>query len=274
MSDRASLRQVKQLLEVLTDATVEDLQQFIKAGDLLKLMMGADLSKVDREAFRQLLVGMETLRNDLLCGYYNPAEVQLEQFREWNGKFGLGFSEEDIAVAGASQPFHQWSRSRPLTLTWTLDTLAGTCKAKADILASVVKVCYTNPILFEKGRARLAQLRTEDAVQPVFTQRQLEWTVTDLAANWRLAPDACLDQRLAGVELLDIGTQHPEALKAQDSTKMPHWNLGAVQVDFDGDGSFRGAPFVSWHRGNQGAVVGVHGAGNANPDWSVPVREL
>lgn len=51
----ASLAQGKQLLELFSGATTEQIQQFIEAGDLLKMMLAADLSQVDRLNFAELL---------------------------------------------------------------------------------------------------------------------------------------------------------------------------------------------------------------------------
>ncbi len=51
----ASLKQGKQLLELFSGATTEAVQNIIEAGDLLLMMLSADLARVDRQAFVALL---------------------------------------------------------------------------------------------------------------------------------------------------------------------------------------------------------------------------
>ncbi len=52
---KASLEQVKQLLELLTGSSRKEIQKLLGAGDLLQFMLKADLQAVDRTAFQNLL---------------------------------------------------------------------------------------------------------------------------------------------------------------------------------------------------------------------------
>lgn len=264
----ASLKQGKQLLELFSGSSSRQVQGFIEAGDLVKAMLAADLSQIDRAAFEQLM----TASSQLVHGLYVPPEIQIEQFRLWNSEFGLGFGPTDInAITGDIPVFPENDPFKPLTLTWTLDTLARTLKVKADILATVVKAYYVNPILFEEDAVRLTPTKKGDI--PVFPERQLSWSVDNLVANKGKAPRDCTEQRLSGVELLDIATQHPKTLQAQNGTDMPYWNLGGIQVDPDRDGSFGSPPYLYWDRDDQGFGLNVGRADDADSGWSVPVRE-
>lgn len=52
---KASLEQVKQLLELLTGVSRDDVQKLIGGWDLVKMIIQTDPQAVDREAFRELL---------------------------------------------------------------------------------------------------------------------------------------------------------------------------------------------------------------------------
>lgn len=49
------MAQGKQLLELFSGATTDQVQNFVQAGDLLQMMSRADLARVDRQAFAALL---------------------------------------------------------------------------------------------------------------------------------------------------------------------------------------------------------------------------
>jgi hypothetical protein len=55
MTTPASLDQGKKVLDLFQKATTEEIQNFLSNGDLVKAMIVADLSKVDRSAFATLL---------------------------------------------------------------------------------------------------------------------------------------------------------------------------------------------------------------------------
>ena len=58
MSTPATLAQGQKLLALLSEAgaTVEQVQTLLANGDLVRVMLLADLARVDREAFETLLV--------------------------------------------------------------------------------------------------------------------------------------------------------------------------------------------------------------------------
>ncbi len=94
-------------------ATNEELQNWLGAGDLQKMMLKADLTRVDRQAFHALL---------------NPPPVPIKwgsaidyvtKIRDWNQRFYLGLSDQQIDELFSVLPAHA-SPLQPTGISLTL----------------------------------------------------------------------------------------------------------------------------------------------------------
>lgn len=88
----ASLVQGKQLLELFSGASREEAQNLIESGDLVRMMFEADLSRIDRETFRQLMAASPLVLPPV------SLEEQLAKYRRWNEPHSLEITEEMFAA--------------------------------------------------------------------------------------------------------------------------------------------------------------------------------
>ena len=93
-SPASTLKQGRHLLETLENASVDELQNLISNGDLLKLMMVADLSKVNRKLFGELVIPPPAIPAGLLT----PVSQLVERFMARNELRKWGFGDKDAAT--------------------------------------------------------------------------------------------------------------------------------------------------------------------------------
>lgn len=75
--EKASLAQGKQILDLLSSASIEQIQNLVEGGDLIQIMMNADLRGVNREQFRQLL---QVIANPYESEYITQAWFYPDEF--------------------------------------------------------------------------------------------------------------------------------------------------------------------------------------------------
>src|SRR5579864_4511838 len=98
MSSETSLestaKQARHIVDIIDDRSREEVQKLIRNGDLLKLMMLADLDRVDRQAFEVLLNPpvSTVVRFDRYNQFLMPLGRQLDRLLHldatvWNDRF-------------------------------------------------------------------------------------------------------------------------------------------------------------------------------------------
>jgi hypothetical protein len=102
MSTPATLGQGQKFLEFFTqaDATREQVQNLLGNGDLLRPMLVADLSRVDRTAFAALLASPVSSID------WTPVGQYAGKLRDWNERFQLGLTDKQIDTLAAELPDH------------------------------------------------------------------------------------------------------------------------------------------------------------------------
>ena len=112
MSTPATLAQGQKLLALLSEAgaTVEQVQTLLANGDLVRVMLLADLARVDREAFETLLVPQPVSTD------WTPVDQYGAKLRDWNTRFKLGFTKRQIDALVAELPAHAGSL-QPTSIT-------------------------------------------------------------------------------------------------------------------------------------------------------------
>jgi hypothetical protein len=88
METPASFTQAAKLISNLGKPSADEIQNLISATDLLKMMMRANLQKVDRSAFRALLVAPVL--------YDKSPEELLAMVKKLNADLGWGFDDQDF----------------------------------------------------------------------------------------------------------------------------------------------------------------------------------
>ena len=267
----ASLAQGKQVLELFSGASSQQVQQFIEAGDLVNMMLIQDLHQVDRGEFTRVLAHAGQLPD---TGYVpdrftSPAE-QVSHLLQWNREFGLGFTEDQIVAAEAAVP--AFAGDRPLvalTLCWTLGTLEKTVNAKLTIMRHVYgedKVFVSPSFKTEAEHTSLVE------GAPEFVPNHIWWQVIDLGASRDKAPDQVPAATAAGIEVFDVACQHPVYVRQHNGDDTPYLGIPGIRVEVKLQAkSGPCAPYV--HGYSIGYVeVGVRWADETDSNYATPVR--
>lgn len=86
------------------------MQTLLANGDLVRVMLLADLARVDREAFETLLVPQPVSTD------WTPVDQYGAKLRDWNTRFKLGFTKRQIDALVAELPAHAGSL-QPTSIT-------------------------------------------------------------------------------------------------------------------------------------------------------------
>src|SRR5258708_192674 len=104
----ATMKQARKFLDLLGgDPTAESLQNLLANGDLVLMMHGADLAKVNRKAFQQFLAGtlQPTDRFARYAPLLLPLSEQLIRIRDYNQQFWNNrLSERQLAAYQPRRP--------------------------------------------------------------------------------------------------------------------------------------------------------------------------
>jgi len=265
----ASLEQERQLRELFSGATGQQVRQFIEAGDLVKMMLIQALHKVDRGEFTRVLAHAGQLSDSSSAAdrFTSPGE-QIGNLWMWNRYFKRGFTQEQVIAARATVPAFVWDRPLvALTLCWTLGTLEDTLGAKLAIMRHVFgedKVFVSPSFKTDAEHSFLV------SGAPEFVPNRLWWQVIDLGANRDKAPDQVPAATAAGTEVFDVACQHPVYVRQHNDHDTPRLEIPGIRVEVPGEWR-RCAPYV--HGYSIGYVeVGVDWAENARPGYAEPIR--
>ncbi len=227
-------------------ATNEQLQNWLGAGDLQKLMLSADLSKVDREAFRALLAPKQKEIS------WMPVAEYGHKLRDWNDRFRLGLFEEQINELVAKLPDH----AGPHKPTGISLTLGKGLKYDREVVQQIIK--------YELGKLGVAFADYLDGARisyfPGSEPRksktpQLGVALLDIGRFWdsengvvpRQVREQLKGQRLPALEVDWLMALNPQVFVAINYQTVPGFLAAGLVV---GSG---GLPY--FHRGSDGAFV-------------------
>ena len=267
----ASLAQGKQVLELFSGASSQQVRQFVEAGDLVKMMLIQDLHQVDRGEFTRVLAHAGQLPDTGYASdrFTSPGE-QIRKLSLWNHQFSLCFTDDQLIGVLATVPAFVWDRPLvALTLCWTLGTLEDTLGAKLAIMRHV----------YGEDRVFVSANFKTDAVHASFVENapklaanHIWWEVFDLGANRDKAPDQVPAATVAGIEVFDVACQHPVYVKQHNGDDTPRLDVPGIRVKVRVPGAWKPcAPYVYGY--SIGYVeVGVDWADNARPGYAEPIR--
>lgn len=200
--------------------------------------------------------------------FSSPSE-QIASLRTWNRLLGSVWTDERIDRAAASVPTFAGDEPLiPLTLCWTLGSLAASIDAKIDIMRHVYgsdKVIVTRKFNPDEKHTTVVK------GGPAFVPHRLWWQLIDLGANRFKAPNQVPVATAAGCEIFDVFCQHPIYVKQQDGLDTPYLDLPGLSVKVRG----MAGPDTPNAAGDATGNVAVHvnWEGTVYPDHAEPVRE-
>ncbi|EKD56592.1 MAG: hypothetical protein ACD_58C00139G0002 [uncultured bacterium] len=104
---KASLNQGKQILNLFSKSTEEEVQRIIEAGDLLKMMMKVDITEVDREKFQKALMARLSIFGPFSTVTV-PATTAAEPFNAKNSFVVDTSDNAPVKISGTGSNFNNW----------------------------------------------------------------------------------------------------------------------------------------------------------------------
>lgn len=200
--------------------------------------------------------------------FTDPSE-QVANLRRWNGSFDLGWTELQMdALVGAVPQYSDEEPLVPLTLCWTLGTLAQSIDTKMRIIREVYgadRVSITRDFRTDSKHTSMV------SGSPRFEPFRLWWQLIDLGANRHMAPNQVSGADAAGLEIFDVLCQHPEYVGQQDGAETPYLDLPGLSVKVRGKPGHDTPDAVGNADGS--VAVRVRWEGGTYTDHAEPVRE-
>ncbi len=242
---KASLAQGKQLLELFAGATTDEVQRLIAAGDLLKLMMQVDLSRIDREAFAALLISPPPA---LFC---TPQEV-LGRFLIYQGENDWPFGLDILSQLRETMPTNHVS---DLNKVLALDVWLGDLPTTFEALAGWIE--------YEQRQAgngfwRWGELRSDAKYLCLLDPKRygklpsVKWVELDMLANWDkrngTQPRDVRDPKTsAGRQVMTAFAIHPAYPPAIDYETIPGAWMAGLQANIPGSEAWALVPILRWY---------------------------
>ena len=251
MTTPASLAQAQKVLDLLRGTTTEEMQVLLENGDLLKAMVRADLSGVDRADFGRLL-GVRRKTTPTSFEYATPEE-QLATVRTLNANRDWGFSDEDFPAIPAT-----FAPKRPNEML-LLSVYLPASEHEAGLERTFLELwASTNaPEGFDKRVDRTFQTDTEHlrAIGGAWTPG-IRWVAFDPSAFLAISAKEALDEALlagydlAGTEVLMATLLFPEWARQFSSGSVPRPALSGLRL-FE-SGRWASVPFFgNWSESGQ-----------------------
>jgi len=176
----------------------------------------------------------------------------------WNFVDEIGLSPESIA-GSLTQLETASVEGSPLTLCWTLDTLARTLMAKVEIFGSVYDKVAETKLFSELISDRFMLVEGARDFKP----NEIWWSRIDLTANGNMAQVDVPPSQAAGIEVFDAACQHSRymALTDHESTDTPLPSLNATAIQATGLDGRLYLPYLGCRVRSDGATIRV-GAGH------------
>lgn len=265
MQHKASLAQGKQVLDLFSERTRAEVQQFVENGDLLTMMSKANLRQVDRQAFAALLAPTLT---DL---FRTPQQI-FEAFVEFNSSLEWGFTDEQLQELKTAMPTEFVSRLvRALSLKIWLGDLPTTIEG----LWAANQAVHNRNWRYEKLKSGKKQLKLLDANR-FGNQLSVTWTAIDLTANRNQHPtDVRTPQTSPGPAVLATAALHPDWPKAIDYDIVPAVWMPGLLATLPGEHAWQHVPVLDWSQFRNELYFNASWDDDRSPRYAVPeFREL
>jgi hypothetical protein len=223
------------------------------------------------EALEKVIETLTALPDSTLAlDRFTPPVDQVENFRKWSQLFNTVWTSDDIDRLTTDIPdFDNSEPLIPMTLCWTLSSLASSIDAKIEVMKHVYgadKVHVTSKLNSDAKHTSVI------SGGPPFEPNRLWWQLIDLGANRFKAPNEIPAATAAGCEVFDVICQHPIYVSQQDGWETPFLDLPGLSVKVRG---FTGPDTPDATGGPSGKVaVHVNWEGSVFPDHAEPVREV
>jgi hypothetical protein len=194
---------------------------------------------------------------------------QIENLRKWSQLFDATWTDDELDRAALDVPeFNEGEPLIPITLCWTLSSLAASIDAKIEVMRHVYgadRVYVTRKFNPDSKHTTIV------SGGPTFEPHRLWWQLIDLGANRFKAPNQVPAATAAGCEIFDVMCQHPIYVGQQDGYETPYLDLPGLSVKVRG---FTGPDTPDVVGGPNGRIaVHVNWEGSVHPDHAEPVRE-
>lgn len=224
-----------------------------------------------RQAFEQILkrTAAPPAPAPLARDRFTSPEAQISKLKSWSQLINSAWTDEQLERAASDIPeFDEGEPLIPLTLCWTLSTLAASIEAKVTIMRHVYgadRVYVSRNFNFDSKHT------TTVSGGPTFGPNRLWWQLIDLGANRFKSPSQVPVATAAGCEIFDVICQHPIYMSQQDGSATPFLDLPGLSVKVRGVSG----PDTPDAIGGPGGNVEVHlnWEGTVYPDHAEPVRE-
>lgn len=242
-------------------------QQF---ADVLQGIADGQLVARDVRQALQAIIGTSALPAEVLArDRFTPPQAQVENLRRWSQLIDSAWMSDQFDRLVTDIPtFDDEELLIPLTLCWTLNTLASTIDAKIQVMRHVYgrdRVVVTSKFNPDSKHTRIVN------GGPKFEGNRLWWQLIDLGANRFKAPNQIPAETAAGCEVFDVICQHPIYVGQQDGSETPFLDVPGLSVKVRGVSGSETPDAVGGPTG--GVAVHVNWEGSVYPDHAEPVRE-
>lgn len=213
------------------DATNVQVQNLIENGDLYHMLFtDADLAKVDRSAFRALLAPPPKSIN------WTPVSQYADKLRDWNGRFHLGLTEEQISGLAAQLPDH----AGPHQPTGITLTLGEGLKGDRKVIQQIIKYELGKLGVSYRDYLEDAHFSYYSGSEPIKEREpHLAPALLDIGRFWdpqngvvvRKVREQLAGQPLPGLEVDWLMALNPQVLIAIDYETVPGFLATGLVVD-------------------------------------------
>lgn len=173
---------------------------------------------------------MSGAKKKLVHGLFTPVAEQIVRVREWNKKFGWGFSEEVFAVVEKSIPAWPKKKLATVVLVPYLVDPHHTFRELWMRAKAVQKESRADS--YDKfGSDRLRLLKGIDHPSTSSGRAMLRWEVIDLGCNRGKLPLKVRSVKSPHAGILAAAALHPNWVKNMDGDKLPYVCIPGYEVN-------------------------------------------
>lgn len=278
---KASLAQGKQLLELFSGASTDQVQNLIQAGDLLQMMFRADLSQVDRQAFAALLAP-STKDPSRFDRHLMSLEAQLAQLRTFNRLHWGVLKEEQFEAVGQELSRLDYEADDNVQRVDDLEILYvdfGSPERTLEMWWKVIAANQPNAWRYDGLKTNPEHLRLgpntrsyESGIHRVRINLVAHW-VPEQGRSVQQVRDRAAErgETLAHAEALAAYGLHSELVQQMDGENLPFIDLAGYEATVTGHQAWTDVPYLGW--GRIGREVGLNAgwAGFVGQLWAAPV---
>jgi hypothetical protein len=241
-----------------------------QCSEIIKRVGEGALAASDVSAALQRIIGTRdgTLHAWLALERFTSASEQIENLRKWSHLVDATWTDDQLNRAAKEIPeFDESEPLIPITLCWTLSSLAASIDAKIEVMRHVYGADH---VYVTRKFNPDSKHTTIVSGGPAFEPNRLWWQLIDLGANRFKAPNQVPAATAAGCEIFDVICQHPIYVGQQDGSETPYLDLPGLSVKVRG---FTGPDTPDATGGPSGRIaVHVNWEGSVHPDHAEPVR--